>query len=106
MGRGHHPFGAKVLINGLFNVSSPEKYRLEYSTDLSSWTHIMANIKNKEPCLNLGIMSPDASGWCLMSEIYDPQFLTIWNTAGIDGTYHLRLIVHSGAPMFSATPSP
>lgn len=100
MGRGHHPFGGKVLINGRFNVSSPEKYRLEYSTDLSSWNHISANIKNKEPCLNLGTMSPDANGWYTVSEMCDPQFLTIWNTAGMGGTHHLRLTVHSGGSDF------
>ena len=101
-GRGHHPFGGSVIIKGLFNISSPEKYRVEYSNNLSTWTPILTRIKNKKPCLNLGNLIPDASGWYPISDMCDPQFLTIWHTHGMDGKYYIRLTVHSaGSDFFS-----
>lgn len=45
-------------------------------------------------------MSPDSNGWYLISEMCDPQFLTIWNTAGMEGAHYLRLTVQSGGSDF------
>ena len=99
-GRGDHPFGGYVLIEGVFHISSPEKYRAEYSHNLSIWTPIMTKIKNKKPCINSGNLIPDSTGWYQISDMCDPQFLTIWKTHGMDKKFHIRLTVHSAGSDF------
>ncbi len=43
-GMGDHPFGESIKIQGLFNVTGPDYYKVEYSAnpaDPASWTPIM-----------------------------------------------------------------
>lgn len=125
-GIGHHPFGGQTEINGVFNISNPDHYKVEFSTSAAGpWTPIMMPLSDY--CWN-GLSleeytrAPDGAGWyqiqgppppCLSpmpgpSEdqgigLFGPTRLTDWSTPNVaDERYYLKLTVKRGAAEFES----
>jgi hypothetical protein len=125
VGRGDHPFGGGISIRGVFNMTNPDKYIVEYLPPGGSWTPIKGEVK--DAYYDSGCMDafgcpykrePDGSGWYKIQrppppplEIDQslhgmgqvpgpPALLAEWNTLSppvADGIYFLRLKVQKGA---------
>ena len=101
-GRGDHPFGGSAEIRGLFYISSPEMYKVEYSEDLSTWKPITEPVKEWNGYIEVTRYptgSPDP-GWYKVSEMWDVNYLTDWRTPSGTGKWYLRLIVKTSTGEF------
>ncbi len=125
-GIGDHPFGGRTNIQGVFNVTNADHYKVEYTTtplNPASWTAITTQIKDLawDP-VSLSIQpyfrQPDVNGWYQIPPppppfpppgpaenhgmgFLGPVYLTDWNTPLVDNDpYYLRLTVKRGASQF------
>ncbi len=127
-GVGHHPFGGLTEINGVYNISNPDHYKVEYSTsDAGPWTPIMTPLSDW--CWDFGSLSlveytraPDAGGWYQIPAppppctspmlganedhglgLFGPTRLTDWHTPNDPNElYYLKLTVKRGAAEFES----
>lgn len=125
-GIGDHPFGGKTNIQGVFNVTNPDHYKVEYTTtpmNPASWTAITTQIQdlcwdgtNIVPYFR----QPDVNGWYQIPPppppcpppgpaeahgmgFLGPVYLTNWNTPAVDNDlYYLRLTVKKGMAEFTS----
>jgi hypothetical protein len=104
-GRGDHPFGGWAEIRGILQITSPKKYKVEYSSDLTTWTPITTTLAEWNGIMNI-IRKPSPApdlGWYKVAEMVNMNYLTDWKTPGGTGKYYLRLTVENtlGAPFVS-----
>lgn len=104
-GVGDHPFGGLANIRGVFSITSPFQYKVEYSTSPTgpTWIPILESIKdyifvfpNMVPYNRV----PDGLGWYNVADmgLLGPDYLTNWPTpADRNKTYYLKLTVRTAA---------
>ena len=95
VGRGDHPFGGWAEIRGILNIANPDKYKVEYSSDLVTWTPIMTPVTEWNGVIDITrIPSPAPDfGWYNVAEMVNMNYLTDWKTPSGTGKYYLRLTV-------------
>jgi hypothetical protein len=94
-GCGDHPFGGWAEIRGILQIAKPDKYKVEYSSDLASWTPIMTTLvewNGISYIIRKASPAPDP-GWYNVAEMVNMNYLTDWRTPSGTGKYYLRLTV-------------
>lgn len=80
--RGDHPFGGLAEVRGILNIANPDKYKVEYSQDLATWTPIMRCVEEWNGFINITRCpspAPDP-GWYNVAEMVNVNYLTDWKT--------------------------
>ena len=104
-GVGDHPFGGWANIKGVFNVTNPFQYKVEFATSqLGPWMPILQAITDYHWCHGGPLTNysrvPDVNGWYNVSDMdCDGQdYLTDWSTPpDRDKLYYLKLTVRNAA---------
>jgi hypothetical protein len=94
-GRGDHPFGGLAEIRGILHIKNPDKYKVEYSSDLASWIPIMTTLVEWNGAFNITRKPSPAPnpGWYNVAEMVNMNYLTDWITPSGTVKYYLRLTV-------------
>ena len=95
-GTGNHPFGGIAQIRGILNVANPEKYKVEYSNDKTTWTPIMSTMTQYCGGFLWKIIKPSIPpdpGWYNFADLCEPNYLTWWQTPAGTGKWYLKLTV-------------
>jgi hypothetical protein len=94
-GRGDHPFGGWAEIRGILRITKSDKYKVEYSSDKTSWTPITTTLiewNGISYIIRKPSLAPDP-GWYNVAEMVNMNYLTDWPTPSGTGKYYLRLTV-------------
>lgn len=97
-GTGNHPFGGIAQIRGILNIANPDKYKVEYSNDKTTWTPIMSTMIQYCGGLTLKVIKPSPApdpGWYNYADLCDHNYLTWWQTPTGTGKWYLKLTVRN-----------
>ncbi len=120
-GVGHHPFGGLTEINGVFNISNPDHYKIEFATNPTGpWTPIMTQMKDRCGAFVEYTRAPDSSSGYYQITPPPPPCpppgppdhnglgyygfrLTDWPTPNVpNDLYYLKLTVKRGLAEFES----
>ena len=128
-GVGDHPFGGRIDIRGVFNVTNPVRYKVEFTPDPVNvpWQPIKTDLDDEcfPPFFQTYVRGPDGGGWYLVGPPPPPcppggalpenngmgvdsmghTFLTQWVTpppGGPSDLYYLRLKVENASGTFQS----
>lgn len=100
---GHHPFGGLANVRGTFNLSNPNKYKVEWASNVGGpWNPIMSSITEEDasvwPHVNKTRYpsGPPDPGWYNVADMIDSHYLTDLDTTiatPSTGKFYLRLTV-------------